>query len=197
MSYSNGTMKNVDDQFRKAFIFLKKVHKPTIATLATEADCTPRHIQGILSEREKRGIGSNIGHKIATFFNLDYSEMLELGVWILEGKEPHEWPKLYKINPKKDVTAQKVLKTTLDTTCNAKTEDGSIMAQDNSDSISASDTYQSKVITELKRNVQNLLKENGEPESLESIARILIEIAKIEKLQKAQNRQPISKKTDS
>jgi hypothetical protein len=77
-----------DDQFRTALSFLKANKRLTIAELAKMGGCSSRHIQGILSEKERKGAGRTVGHHIAAALGFSYEDMLTLGRWIIDGKSP-------------------------------------------------------------------------------------------------------------
>lgn len=80
-----------DDDFRAALSWLKKRHRLTISDLAEAAECSTRHIQGVLSEAEKKGAGKEVSYKLALLFGCSYDAMLSLGRWILDGKDPSSW----------------------------------------------------------------------------------------------------------
>jgi hypothetical protein len=84
-------MKNPKEQYRNALRFQIKKHGTEVKSLAEKVGCTPRHIQGFLSEKEKKGLGTNLGQAIAEHYQMSYSEMLDLGMWILAGKNPEEF----------------------------------------------------------------------------------------------------------
>jgi hypothetical protein len=81
-------MKNPKEQYRNALRFQIKKNGTDVKSLAEKVGCTPRHIQGFLSEKEKKGMGANLGQAIAEHYHMSYSEMLDLGMWILSGKDP-------------------------------------------------------------------------------------------------------------
>jgi hypothetical protein len=84
-------MKNPKEQYRNALRFQIKKNGTDVKSLAEKVGCTPRHIQGFLSEKEKKGMGANLGQAIAEYYQMSYSEMLDLGMWILSGKDPEEF----------------------------------------------------------------------------------------------------------
>ncbi len=75
-------------QFRKALSYLKAKNKLTIADLSEIGGCSSRHIQSVLSEKEKKGAGHSVGQAIASAMGISYEYMLYLGQWIIEGKNP-------------------------------------------------------------------------------------------------------------
>lgn len=87
-----------DDQFRKGFQYLKNLHRPTIKQLAQYADCSTRHIQAVLSDKERRGAGGVVAQKISSAFGLTYREILDLGQWLLDGQPSSDWAYDDKIN---------------------------------------------------------------------------------------------------
>jgi len=87
-----------DDQFRSALSFLKANKRLTIADLAEMGGCSSRHIQGILSEKERKGAGRTVGHHLSAALGVSYENMLSLGRWIIDGKSPTDWhPPITKI----------------------------------------------------------------------------------------------------
>ena len=84
-------MKNPKEQYRNALRFQIKRNGTDVKGLAKKVGCTPRHIQGFLSEKEKKGMGANLGQAIAEHYQMSYSEMLDLGMWILAGKDPEKF----------------------------------------------------------------------------------------------------------
>ena len=84
-------MKNPKEQYRNALRFQIKKYGTDVKSLAEKVGCTSRHIQGFLSEKEKKGMGANLGQAIAEHYQMSYSEMLDLGMWILDGKDPEEF----------------------------------------------------------------------------------------------------------
>ena len=79
---------NTDDEFREALKRLKSDKRLTIRELAEGADCSDRHIQGLLSDTEKKGAGKELGDRIASFLGMTYSDMLALGRAIISGEDP-------------------------------------------------------------------------------------------------------------
>ena len=51
-------MKNPKEQYRNALRFQIKKNGTDVKSLAEKVGCTPRHIQGFLSEKEKKGMGA-------------------------------------------------------------------------------------------------------------------------------------------
>lgn len=92
----NTDMKDVKEQYRQALNHLKTVNGCTIAWLARIGGCSTRHIQSVLSEKEKKGIGGAVGEKIANAFGMNYSDMLNLGQWIIDGHDPTLWGSVAK-----------------------------------------------------------------------------------------------------
>ena len=84
-------MKNPKEQYRNALRFQIKKNGTDVKSLAEKVGCTPRHIQGFLSEKEKKGMGPNLGQAIAEHYQMSYSEMLDLGMWILAGNDPEKF----------------------------------------------------------------------------------------------------------
>lgn len=84
-------MNEIKELYRSALVYLKKKNRCTIAELAKAANCSTRHIQGVLSEVEKKGLGSESGQMLAEKFGLSYKDFLSLGQWILDGNSPNEW----------------------------------------------------------------------------------------------------------
>jgi len=84
-------MKNPKEQYRNALRFLINKNGTDIKILAEKVGCTARHIQGFLSEKERKGIGSNLGQAIAEYYQMSFSQVLDLGTWILAGKDPEEF----------------------------------------------------------------------------------------------------------
>ena len=80
-------MENYRESFRQALIFLKKFSGRTLAEIAKAGDCTTRHIQGVLSDKERKGLGVSAGHRVADLFGLSYEDMLTLGKMIREGQD--------------------------------------------------------------------------------------------------------------
>jgi SOS-response transcriptional repressor LexA len=84
-------MKNIKEQYRQALIHLKRTHGKTISWIAGKGGCSHRHIQGVLSDKEKKGIGGEAGERIASAFGLTYADMLSFGQWIIDGRDPEQW----------------------------------------------------------------------------------------------------------
>ncbi len=105
-------MKNPKEQYRNALRFQIKKNGTDVKSLAEKVGCTPRHIQGFLSEKEKKGMGANLGQAIAEHYQMSYSEMLDLGMWILSGKDPEEFKAQRVTTPKigKTIRSTKRLK---------------------------------------------------------------------------------------
>ena len=79
---------NRDEQFRQALIYLKALKKLTVQLIAEIGECSSRHIQGILSETEKKGAGRAVTLRIAAHFGMTYEHMLAVGRAILNGEDP-------------------------------------------------------------------------------------------------------------
>jgi hypothetical protein len=86
------TKENRDEQFRQALIYLKARSKLTIKEIAEIGECSDRHIQGILSENEKKGAGRSVTLRIAAHFGMTYEQMLTMGRAILNGEDPEKTP---------------------------------------------------------------------------------------------------------
>jgi len=84
-------MKNIKEQYRRALIYLKRTHGKTISWIADKGGCSHRHIQGVLSDKERKGIGGEAGERIASAFTMTYADMLSLGQWIIDGHNPEQW----------------------------------------------------------------------------------------------------------
>jgi hypothetical protein len=84
-------MKNPKEQYRNALRFLINKNRTDIKILAEKVGCTVRHIQGFLSEKERKGMGSNLGQAIAEYYQMSFSQVLDLGTWILAGKDPEKF----------------------------------------------------------------------------------------------------------
>ena len=84
-------MEDPKEQYRNALRFQIKKNGTDVKSLADKVGCSARHIQGFLSEKEKKGMGANLGQAIAEHYQMSYSEMLDLGMWILAGKDPEEY----------------------------------------------------------------------------------------------------------
>jgi len=84
-------MKNIKEQYRRALIYLKRTHGKTIAWIADKGACSHRHIQGVLSDKERKGIGGEAGERIASAFGMTYADMLSFGQWIMDDHDPEQW----------------------------------------------------------------------------------------------------------
>ena len=84
-------MKNIKEQYRQALIYLKRTHGKTISWIADKGGCSHRHIQGVLSDKEKKGIGGEAGERIASAFGMTYADMLSFGQWVMDGRDPEGW----------------------------------------------------------------------------------------------------------
>ena len=83
---------NRDEQFRQALIYLKARNKLTVQLISEIGECSSRHIQGILSENEKKGAGRSVTLRIAAHFGMTYEHMLTMGRAILNGEDPEKIP---------------------------------------------------------------------------------------------------------
>lgn len=87
------TRKSTGEEFRVAFDYLRTINKTELKLVADACGCSKRHIQGILSEKERKGVSRAFAVGISNFFNLDYEDFISLGRWILKGKNPEWWPR--------------------------------------------------------------------------------------------------------
>ena len=81
-------MENPKELYRLALKSLFEKNGTQVRTLAERVGCTTRHIHGILSEKERKGAGDRLGQDIAEFYHVSFSQMLDLGKWIFDGKDP-------------------------------------------------------------------------------------------------------------
>lgn len=72
-------MSRAKEQFRAALIILKKKNKKKFWQIAEAAGVSERHIQGVVSAKERKGLGARAAEAVAHLFGLTYAEMLEIG----------------------------------------------------------------------------------------------------------------------
>lgn len=68
------------DFFRIALIELKARKRKKIPEIAKAAGVSTRHIQGVLSNREMKGMGPAAQLSVAEFFKISLEEMISLGM---------------------------------------------------------------------------------------------------------------------
>jgi len=94
------TTKSTDEEFRVAFDYLRTVNKTELQPVAEACGCSKRHIQGILSEKERKGASRACADGISKFFKLNYEDFIDLGRWIISGRNPEGWPRPFHfLNP--------------------------------------------------------------------------------------------------
>lgn len=85
-----------DLQFREVLVFLMKEKKMTSKDVATSIDRSRRLIDMVISG--ERGAGKVTTDRLTSLLKLTYEEMLDLGRWILLGKDGAEWPGINRGN---------------------------------------------------------------------------------------------------
>jgi len=89
------------DFFRIALIELKARKRKKIPEIAAAAGVSTRHIQGVLSNKEKKGLGPAAQLSVAEFFKIDLEEMISLGMSISKKFSPEE-EKTFEIAEKEE-----------------------------------------------------------------------------------------------
>jgi transcriptional regulator with XRE-family HTH domain len=80
----------VKEKFRLALVELKKRKGLSLAVIAKASGRSTRQIQGVLSSKEKKGLGLAAATKLAEYLGTTYEEMLELGGRVLAGSESEQ-----------------------------------------------------------------------------------------------------------
>jgi hypothetical protein len=78
-------MNTTTEVFRAALVELKLRSNAKIPDIAKAAGVSTRHIQGVLSEKEKKGLGAAAQYQVAAFFGMRVTEMMALGERLLAG----------------------------------------------------------------------------------------------------------------
>lgn len=81
-------MGSIKEQYRLAFACLMDRTDKKIEGIADAVSCTSRHLQGVLSEQQGKGLSHKLGQKVAEVFGLTYNDMLAIGRDIMEGRDP-------------------------------------------------------------------------------------------------------------
>jgi hypothetical protein len=63
--------------FRLGILRLKAKYRPTIEEMAKAAGVSSRHIQGFLSDKERKGLGRRAQHDLAAFFGLSVHDIIQ------------------------------------------------------------------------------------------------------------------------
>jgi len=71
---------DVGELFRLGLVEMKRRKRAKIEEIAKACGVTPRHIQGVLSPKEKKGLGRDAQTKVAGFFGMSPADMLSLGM---------------------------------------------------------------------------------------------------------------------
>jgi hypothetical protein len=68
---------DVVELFRLGILRLKAKYRPTIEEMAKAAGVSSRHIQGFLSDKERKGLGRRAQHDLAAFFGLSVHDIIQ------------------------------------------------------------------------------------------------------------------------
>lgn len=83
-------MRDEREDFRLSLVYLKGKERLKITEIAKVAGCTPRHIQGVLSDKEKKGLGRGASQRVSELFGFSYRDMLSMGERIAKGEKPEQ-----------------------------------------------------------------------------------------------------------
>jgi SOS-response transcriptional repressor LexA len=81
-------MDEMMEKFRIALVYLKGKNKKSIAEISGAAMVSPRHIQAVLSEKERKGLGRGAQQRVAELFRTTPEKMLAMGDAIMGDQVP-------------------------------------------------------------------------------------------------------------